>query len=108
MATFVKIAKAADVEPGCGKSFEVNGKRIALFNVEGTLYAIDDTCTHRGGPLSEGELNDNEVSCPRFDVTSGSELSPHAPRGVARYSVRVDGEDVAVEVYKGAVQDASG
>jgi nitrite reductase/ring-hydroxylating ferredoxin subunit len=102
MATFVKVAKAADVEPGCGKSFEVNGKRIALFNVEGTLYAIDDTCTHRGGPLSEGELNGNEVSCPwhgaRFDVTSGSELSPPAPNGVTRYSVRVDGEDVAVEV----------
>ena len=102
MATFVKIAKAADVEPGCGKSFEVNGKRIGLFNVEGTLYAIDDTCTHRGGPLSEGELNGNQVSCPwhgaRFDVTSGSELSPPATRGVARYSIRVDGEDVAVEV----------
>jgi len=48
MATFVKVAKAADVEPGCGKSFEVNGKRIALFNVEGTLYAIADTCTLRG------------------------------------------------------------
>jgi nitrite reductase (NADH) small subunit len=64
MAAFVKVAKAADVEPGCGKSFEVNGKRIALFNVEGTLYAIADTCTHRAGPLSEGELNGNEVSCP--------------------------------------------
>jgi nitrite reductase (NADH) small subunit len=80
MATFLKVAKAADVEPGCGKSFEVNGKRIALFNVEGALYAIDDTCTHRGGPLSEGELNGNEVSCPwhgaRFDVTSGAEFRP--------------------------------
>ena len=102
MATFVKVAKAADVEPGCGKSFEVNGKRIALFTVEGTLYAIYDTCTHRSGPLSEGELNGNEVSCPwhgaRFDVTSGAELGPPAPRGVARYDVRIDGEDVTVEL----------
>jgi nitrite reductase/ring-hydroxylating ferredoxin subunit len=100
MATFVKVAKAADVEPACGKALK--SMASALFNVEGTLYAIDDTCTHRGGPLSEGELNGNEVSCPwhgaRFDVTSGSELSPPAPNGVARYSVRVDGEDVAVEV----------
>ena len=64
MATFVKVAQAAEVEPGCGKSFEVNGKRIALFNVEGTLYAIDETCTHLGGSLSEGELDGNEVSCP--------------------------------------------
>ena len=81
---------------------EVDGKKIALFNVDGAFYAIDDTCTHRGGPLSEGELNGNEVSCPlhgaRFDVTSGAELSPPAPRGVARYNVRVDGEDVAIEV----------
>ena len=73
MATFVKIAKAADLEPGCGKSFEVNGKRIALFNVEVALYAIDDTCTHRGGPLSQGELNGN-VRCPARGTEQGSML----------------------------------
>ena len=58
MATFVKVAKAADVEPGCGKSFEVNGKRNRSM-LRGPSTAIDDTCTHRGGPLSEGELNGN-------------------------------------------------
>ena len=52
MATFVKIAKAADVEPGCGKSFEVNGKRIALFNVEGT-FTLSTTLVPSDGPLSE-------------------------------------------------------
>ena len=102
MATFVKIAKTAEVEPGCGKSFEVNGKRIAPFNVEGTLYALDDTCTHRGGPLSEGDLNGNQVTCPWhgavFDVTTGGVLRPPAPGGVLRYNVRVEGEDIAVEV----------
>ena len=52
MAGFVKVAKTDEMAPGQGKMVEVEGKKIALFNVEGSFYAIDDTCTHRGGPLS--------------------------------------------------------
>lgn len=102
MPAFVNLAKAADVAPSQGKMFEVNGKKLAIFNIEGTFYAIDDTCTHRGGPLSEGDLNGKEVTCPWhgaiFDVTTGEQLGPPAPRCVSRYNVRVDGEDIAVEV----------
>ena len=112
MVGFVKVAKSNEIQPGQAKMVEVDGKKIALFNVDGAFYAIDDTCTHRGGPLSEGELNGNEVSCPwhgaKFDVTSGAELGPPAPRGVTRYDVRIDGEDVTVELWKNAVEDASG
>ena len=64
MAQFIKVASAADLAPGEAKCVEVAGKKLALFNVEGNFYAIDDTCTHRGGPLSEGEVSGEEVTCP--------------------------------------------
>jgi nitrite reductase (NADH) small subunit len=102
MAAFVKVAKTGDVAPGQGRMVEVSGKKIALFNVEGTYHAIDDTCTHRGGPLSEGELRGKEVTCPWhgavYDVTTGAVLGPPAPKGVSRYNVRVSGENIEVEV----------
>jgi len=102
MADFVKVAKTDEIVPGQGKMIEVGGKKIALFNVEGSFHAIDDTCTHRGGPLSEGSLEGNQVTCPlhgaRFDVTTGEVLGPPAPQGVARYNVRVEGSDIQVEV----------
>ncbi len=102
MASFVKVAKTDEVTPGQGKMVEVSSKKIALFNVEGSFYAIDDTCTHRGGPLSEGSLEGKQVTCPwhgaRYDVTTGEVLGPPAPQGVARYNVRVEGSDIEVEV----------
>ncbi len=102
MAGFVKVAKTDEIAAGQGKMVELSGKNIALFNVEGSFYAIDDTLTHRGGPLSEGSLDGKEVTCPWhgaiYDVTSGEVLSPPAPQGVARYDVRVEGSDIEVEV----------
>ena len=102
MAGFVKVAKSGDISPGQSKLVEVSGKKIALFNVEGSFYAIDDTCTHRGGPLSEGVLEGKQVTCPWhgaiYDVTTGEVLSPPAPQGVARSNVRVEGSDIEVEV----------
>jgi nitrite reductase/ring-hydroxylating ferredoxin subunit len=64
MAAYVKVADAADLPPGRAMAVTVADKRIALFAVDGILFAIDDTCTHRGGPLSEGELKDGIVTCP--------------------------------------------
>ena len=75
MSTLHQIAQKKDLEPGQGLSVEVEDKKIALFNIDGSYYAIDDTCTHRGGPLSEGSVEGTVVTCPwhgaRFDVTSG-------------------------------------
>ena len=102
MAGFVKVAKADEIAPGQGKMVEVSGKKIALFNVEGSFYAIDDACTHRGGPLSEGSLDGKQVTCPLhgaiYDVITGEVLSPPAPKVVARYNVRVEGSDIEVEI----------
>lgn len=64
MAQFTKVASTADLAPGEAKCVEVAGKKIALFNLDGTFLAIDDTCTHRGGPLSESEVSGEEVTCP--------------------------------------------
>ena len=74
MAQFIKVASAADLAPGEAKCVEVAGKKIALFNLEGTFYAIDDTCTHRGGPLSEGEVSGEEVTCPWHGAKTGAVL----------------------------------
>ena len=102
MPAYVKVAKSSEIEPGTGRLVEVGGKRIAVFNVDGNFHAMDETCTHRGGPLSEGMLIGKEVTCPWhgavFDVTTGEVLSPPAPRGVATYLVRVQGDDVEVEI----------
>jgi Ferredoxin subunits of nitrite reductase and ring-hydroxylating dioxygenases len=56
MPKLIKIAETKDLTPGQAAAFDLEGQRIALFNVEGTYYAIGDSCTHRGGPLSEGEF----------------------------------------------------
>src|SRR5207244_11228828 len=63
MAQFTKVASTADLAPGAAKCVEVARKKLALFNVDGSCYAIDDTCTHLGGPLSEGEVSGEEVTC---------------------------------------------
>lgn len=102
MGKLVKVASAADIPPGSGKLVEVEGKRIAVFNVGGRYYAIDDTCPHRGGPLSEGVLHGEVVTCPwhgsTFNVTTGAVLSPPARDGVSHYSVRDSGGELSVEV----------
>jgi len=102
MPTYVKAAKSSEIGPGTAKLVEAGSKKIALFNVEGSLHAIDDTCAHRGGPLSEGMLVGNEVTCPRhgavFDVTTGDVVGPPAPRSVISYRVRTENDDVEVEI----------
>jgi len=102
MAGFVKVATVLEVPPGQGKLVTAGDKELALFNVGGTFYAIDNTCTHVGGPLSEGMLDDVQVECPwhgaRFDVTTGKVLTPPAGGDVTSYKVRVNGSDIEIEL----------
>lgn len=102
MAEFVKVAKTNEIEPGQGRLIEVKGKQVALFNVDGKFYAVDNACSHRGGPLAEGKLSGYEVTCPYhhaiFDIRTGTALGPPAGQAVACYGVRVAGIDIEVEV----------
>ncbi len=102
MPEFVKVARTDEISAGQARLVEAGGKEIALFNVAGSFHAIDNNCTHVGGPLCEGELNGTEVTCPwhgaAFDVTSGQVLGPPAGAPVSRYNVRVDGSDIEIEV----------
>jgi nitrite reductase/ring-hydroxylating ferredoxin subunit len=102
MADFVKVATTHEIEPGQARAVDVKGKRIALFNVDGAFFALDNTCTHRGGPLAEGEVSGYDVTCPWhgsvFDIRTGDVVSPPAQRAVVRYAVRMIGTDVEVEV----------
>lgn len=99
---FVKVAAVQEVPAGKGKQVTANGRKLALFNVGGNLYAIDDTCPHRGAPLWEGDLEGHEVTCPwhgaRFDVTSGAHLCPPARNDVSVYKVQVVGDEVQIDV----------
>ena len=102
MPEFRKVATIDEIPIGQAKVVEVSGSEIAIFNIGGSYHAIDNTCTHVGGPLSEGEIDGAEVTCPwhgaMFDVTTGQVLGPPAANNVTRYNVRVDGSDIEVEV----------
>jgi len=101
MHGFVKVADKGQLAPGRGMTVNVAGKAIALFNVEETFHAVDNTCLHRGGPLGSGSVDGKMVSCPlhglQYDVTTGS---PPMRGGVqlATYPVKVVGNDVLVSV----------
>lgn len=101
MAEFQKAANVSDVPPGKGKAVIVGAKKIALFNVDGKFYAIDNTCLHRGGPLGEGPLSGTTVTCPwhgwQYDVTTGASTANPSVK-VAAYPVRVEGQEVQVQV----------
>ncbi len=98
MADFTKVASLADLPPGKSACVVFASEKVALFNVGGTVYAVSETCTHRGGPLSQGEVEGTSVTCPwhgaSFDLQTGAALGPPAPQGVRRFQVRVQGSDI--------------
>lgn len=100
MPNWTRLARTADCPPGSSQELIVDERIIALFNVDGTFYALDGICPHQGGPLGQGRLTGTTVTCPwhgwQFDVTSGRHLlgslvQPH-------YEVRVDDEWVMVDL----------
>ncbi len=102
MPQTVKVLQTSDLAPGQGKTVDVEGQSIALFNVDGTFYAIDNTCTHVGGPLGEGALVDDTVSCPWhgavFNVKTGACTGGPAASDVKSFAVKVEGDDVLIEL----------
>ena len=101
MAEFVSVAKVSELEPGTGKAVEVNGHSIALFKIDGVVYAIDNSCPHRGGPLAAGYVEGHTVSCPLhlwdFDIITGEFFLNRQIR-VPTYPVQVEGDDIKVAV----------
>ncbi|HEY7466517.1 MAG TPA: non-heme iron oxygenase ferredoxin subunit [Dehalococcoidia bacterium] len=97
-----RVATAADVPPGSVRVFQVNGRSIALANLDGSFYAVDNLCTHDNGPLGEGTLWNGTIECPRhgarFDVKTGAVKALPAVRPVRTYPVRLDGDEVSVDV----------
>jgi nitrite reductase (NADH) small subunit len=97
----VSVGKTDELRPGEGRMIDAAGKSLALFNVDGTYYAIDNSCAHRGGPLGEGDLDGTIVTCPwhawRWDVRTGANANNPAVR-VSCFPVTVEGGEVFVEV----------
>lgn len=97
--SFKRVARVEEIPPGTGKPVEVDGVKVALFNVDGSFHAIDNTCPHQGGPLGEGFLQGSVVTCPfhfwQFDLKTGR--CPEFPDArVSRFAVRVDGSEISV------------
>ena len=101
MADYVKVAKSGDIAPGHGKAVEVNGQKIAVLNCDNSFHAIEDTCPHKGGPLSEGTISDGSVRCPWhgaiFVIETGEPVSGPAPCAVKVYPCRVSGDDIEIQ-----------
>jgi 3-phenylpropionate/trans-cinnamate dioxygenase ferredoxin component len=100
MPEYVKVASRDSLPPGAKLMTEIGERSILVFNVEGSFYAIDDICTHDGGPLGEGDFEGVEIQCPRhgarFDVRTGRALCLPAFEPVATHRVEVRGDDVFV------------
>ena len=102
MASFLRVAARSEIPNLAGRSFEVEGRRIAIFNLAGTFYATDEECTHSGGPLSEGTIDGDKIECPWhqgcFNIKTGAVVDPPPMDDLATYNVRLSGEDVEVEI----------
>ena len=102
---FVKVGKASDVPPGTAKVFEVADRYVAVCNVDGNLFAVDDVCPHDEGSLDQGDLDGFEIECPRhgarFDVRTGAVTALPAVVPIDTFGVRVEGDDIEIDVREG-------
>ncbi|QKT04440.1 non-heme iron oxygenase ferredoxin subunit [Ectothiorhodospiraceae bacterium 2226] len=93
MADWADVAKVEDLPPGEHKVVDVDDALIAVFNIDGTFYAIEDVCTHDGGTLTGGPVEGCEIVCPRhgarFNIKTGAVTAPPAYEGLYTFPVRV-------------------
>jgi nitrite reductase (NADH) small subunit len=98
---FVRAARKDEIPAGTVREFQLDGKTLAIANVNGQFVAIDNTCLHRGGPLGQGTLSGKTVTCPwhgwQYDMTTGK-LVNNPTVGVACYTLEVRGEDIWAEI----------
>jgi 3-phenylpropionate/trans-cinnamate dioxygenase ferredoxin subunit len=97
---YVTVCKTSDVAPGTVRVFVVGDHDVAVANVDGQFYAFTDVCTHDGGPLAEGDLDDCVIACPRhgarFDIVTGQVLSLPAVAPIPVYDLKVEGDEIRV------------
>ncbi|MBU6452044.1 MAG: non-heme iron oxygenase ferredoxin subunit [Cyanobacteria bacterium REEB67] len=98
---YAKIAETKDIPDGEVKVYDLNGAAIALCHVGDKFYAVQDLCTHDGGPLGEGELVGSQIECPRhgarFDVKTGKAMCLPAVIDIPTYEVEVRGGEIFVK-----------
>ena len=94
------VARKSQIPAGSTHRIELAGEAILLCNVGGTIYAIEDVCSHDGGELDQGELEGCRIECPRhgafFDVTTGAALTFPAVLPIRTYPVRVEGDEIII------------
>lgn len=99
---FVKVATVQEIPPGRVKAVEVEGAPVAVCNVGGQFFAVENICTHDGGLLDQGELLGEVIECPRhgaqFDVRTGAVLALPAVKPLKTFPVRVEGDDILIGV----------
>jgi 3-phenylpropionate/trans-cinnamate dioxygenase ferredoxin subunit len=97
-----RVAKRSEIAPGTTRLVVADGAEILLCNVDGQLYAVEDVCTHDGGPLDQGDLEGANVVCPRhgatFDVRTGDVITLPAVVPLMTFAVSIEGDDVFVDV----------
>lgn len=102
MSDFIRVAKTTDLSDPGQSLLEVEDRIVVLFRVGGQFFCIDDVCTHDGGPLSEGRLDDYAIACPRhgakFDIRSGKALTMPATVDTAAHEVKVEDDNVLVRL----------
>lgn len=105
MSDFVKVAATSDLPDPGRQLVEVEDRIVALFHVGGEFYCIDDVCTHDGGPLSEGKLENHAIACPRhgakFDIRTGKALTMPATEDTVAHQVKVENGQVYVRINDG-------
>lgn len=101
MTEFVKVATLVELPSGERKLIDFEEVTVAVFNIGGEIFCIEDVCTHDGGPVAEGKLEGHKIECPRhgalFDIRDGSALTMPAVVPVPTYEVRIEGEDILIE-----------
>lgn len=100
MSEWITVCNVADLPPGANRVVEIDGAQVAVFNLDGQLYAIEDVCTHDGGVLTGGPVEGDVIVCPRhgarFCIRTGEALSAPAYEPVATFPVRVENGGVQV------------
>jgi 3-phenylpropionate/trans-cinnamate dioxygenase ferredoxin component len=100
MSDWVTVARVDELKPGARQLVDVDGSQLVVFNLDGKYYAIEDVCTHDGGQLTGGEIEGDQIICPRhgarFCIRTGAALTAPAYEATATFPVRIENGEVQV------------